>query len=113
MKKVNQAAMMKKAPKDSGSSSRRKGTLDTGNTKRTKNIIYEAGGGHGRHGLSFGALADEQREMYRRTLHNQSEVSKYAYEQEQRQMINMDRPIHVKINVSREDFPVSRNPIYA
>lgn len=60
----------------------------------------------GRSRLDFGTLQAEQREMYARTLHNLSDLVVYANEQEARQMINMDRPIHITINVSREDFPV-------
>lgn len=67
--------------------------------------LYDAGGGMGRSGLSFGALQRAQDRMFGRTIHQLSGHDMRNRDQELRQLIDLEGSVTIHITIAREDFP--------
>jgi len=67
--------------------------------------FYDAGGGMGRSGLSFGALQCAQDRMFGRTIHQLSGHDIRNRDQELRQLIDLEGSITIHVTIAREDFP--------
>lgn len=67
--------------------------------------LYDAGGGMGRSGLSFGALQCAQDRMFGRTIYQLSGHDIRNRDQELRQLIDLEGSITIHVTIAREDFP--------
>ncbi len=76
-----------------------------------KDVIYDGGGGPGLQNLSYSQLQDSQFRMFSRTVNQNSESHDEYLRQEKRQLIVREEPVHITVNVCREDFPSVQAPI--
>lgn len=67
--------------------------------------LYDAGGGMGRSGLSFGVLQRAQDRMFDRTIYQLSGHDIRNRDQELRQLINLEGSVTIHVTIAREDFP--------